>query len=467
MKKQLPSLLSLFATHAGKVSDKWSVYIAEYDRLFLSYRRLPVRLLEIGIQNGGSLEIWSKFFPAAKRLVGCDINPACVQLQFDDPKIAVVVANANTDEAQQHILVHSSSFDLIIDDGSHQSADIVRSFVRYFPHLNDGGLYVAEDLHCSYWQEYQGGIFEPHSSIAFFKLLADTINHEHWGVDKTRIELLRGFKRKYDIKLDEIVLTHIHSIEFVNSMCIIKKALPLSNVLGTRFIAGKLAAVDNAPVPLHGSNGSHPDQSSNQRSRRDADIEEELAVRIKEITKLNQAMSERDGEISSFHQTVAEREQTHVAQLSQARQQIETQLIQLAERERAFAQQLQAVQNALRQQQIEQNQRHAQETTEQIQLGQQETIRIAETLATSEREFGELLRVTQSCLTELRLAMTVSEREFESEITELQQTCNRLQENVRVTEKTLAGKSAELMALKKSAFWTALAPLRWMCRIRI
>ena len=293
MINQLPTLAQLFAEHSGKVSDKWSIYITEYDRLFQPYRDQPVRLLEIGIQNGGSLEIWSKYFTNAIKFIGCDINPDCAKLQFDDPRITVVVSDANTDETQRHILKLSPVFDLMIDDGSHHSGDIVRSFARYFPHLNDGGLYIAEDLHCSYWQDFEGGLFQPYSSIAFFKQLADTINHEHWGIDKSRIELLRSFNRQYNTRLDDVSLAHIHSIEFINSMCVVRKAIPADNVLGQRFISGTIALVDEAPIPLHGSSCSQPDQSINTWATKDVPVDE-LANQLQKIVSLNQAMSERD-----------------------------------------------------------------------------------------------------------------------------------------------------------------------------
>lgn len=300
------SLIDLFAEHSGKVSDKWSLYLTEYDRLLQPYRDQPSRLLEIGIQNGGSLEIWSKYFPSAEKFVGCDINPNCAQLQFDDPRIALVVANANSDEAEQQILAHSPKFDVIIDDGSHQSGDIVRSFARYFSHLSDGGLFIAEDLHCSYWQEFEGGIFQPYSSIAFFKRLADTINHEHWGVDKTRCELMRSFNREYDTRFDEITLAHIHSIEFINSMCVIRKAQPTDNVLGRRFVVGVDALIYQYPVPLYGTSTSQPDQSGNQWSARDLPVEEELTVRIQEVSHLNQAAHDKDVHINNLDHALAE-----------------------------------------------------------------------------------------------------------------------------------------------------------------
>src|SRR6266540_4439758 len=115
------TLERLYAVHVGKVSDKWSLYFNEYDRILDEYRNKPVRLLEIGIQNGGSLEIWSKYFKNAQKLVGCDINPDCARLTYDDPRVAVVLGDANSEPTQQEILGHAPIFDLIIDDGSHRS----------------------------------------------------------------------------------------------------------------------------------------------------------------------------------------------------------------------------------------------------------------------------------------------------------------------------------------------------------
>ena len=308
MKTQINTLKNVFAEHREKVSDKWSIYVAEYDRLFQVYRDQPIRLLEIGVQNGGSLEIWGKFFTNAEKLVGCDINPDCAQLQFEDPRITIILANANTDEAQDLILAHSSSLDIIIDDGSHQSGDIVRSFARYFDYLNDGGVYLAEDLHCSYWEDFEGGIFHPFSSIAFFKRLADTINHEHWGIERTRCDLLRSFNRKFNTTLNEITLAHIHSIEFLNSMCVNRKATRNDNILGKRFVAGTIALVCKDILQVRGTSSTTPDQVTNEWSTRDLPIEEELVVRIQEVDSLNQALNVHDEEITKLSQAHAERE---------------------------------------------------------------------------------------------------------------------------------------------------------------
>jgi glycosyltransferase involved in cell wall biosynthesis len=237
------SLHQLYAEHTGKVSDKWSLYLTEYDRLFDDYRDKPVRLLEIGIQNGGSLEIWSKYFSNASALIGCDINPDCARLSYDDPCIVVIVGDANAPNVREQVLLHSPQFDIIIDDGSHLSNDIIKSFALYFPRIAENGVFIAEDLHCSYWSQFEGGLFDPYSSISFFKRLADVINHEHWGIPKARADILRGIFTKHGCEVDAEALAQVHSVEFINSMCVVRKAPAADNGLSRRVIAGTIELV--------------------------------------------------------------------------------------------------------------------------------------------------------------------------------------------------------------------------------
>lgn len=263
MKVLTPSLHTLYRDHSGKVSDKWGIYLDIYQRLFQPYTNLPISLLEIGIQNGGSLEIWAKHFPVAQHFVGCDINPTCAGLRYDDSRIAVVVGDANTDSVEQQIAEHAVSFDIIIDDGSHISRDIVQSFTRYFKRVNNGGIFLAEDLHCSYWKEFDGGLFDPYSSIAFFKRLADVINHEHWGVPGTRGDILCSFFEEYACTIDEDVLASIHSIEFFNSVCVIRKECTVSNELGMRIFAGTTTFVSSEGLELPTGKTLPPTQTGN------------------------------------------------------------------------------------------------------------------------------------------------------------------------------------------------------------
>lgn len=304
------TLRQLYAEHRGKVSDKWESYLELYDGLFAGFRDEPVRLLEIGIQNGGSLELWSRYFPAATRLVGCDINDACARLIYDDPRLAVVVADANTDAAEEQIVSLAPSYEIVIDDGSHRSGDIIRSFSRYFPHLDDGGLYIVEDLHCSYWSHFEGGLFSPDSAISFFKRLVDVISYEHWGLDCSRASVLEGILGTYGVTIEEEILSHVHSVEFLNSVCVVRKQPPAENTLGNRVIAGKDEQIVPGRLVLRGSVCERFDQTR-VPSRRDpvvveAELREQLLQRDGRIDGLRRAVMERDAQLADLRQRLAE-----------------------------------------------------------------------------------------------------------------------------------------------------------------
>jgi GT2 family glycosyltransferase len=268
----------LVDVHTGKVFDKWSCYLEAYNRIFAPICDRELRLLEIGIQNGGSLEIWAKYFADAARIVGCDIDEACRALTFDDPRIQVVVGDINSPEVRDSIVSLGPFYDLIIDDGSHKSGDIIRSFVRYFPLLEEGGLFVVEDLHCSYWEAFDGGLLHPASSMAFFKRLADAVNHEHWGVLEGCASLFASFARIYDFDVGDSVLGTVESVHFSNSLCVIRKKTPAGAQLGSRIVVGNHAAVDAAPIAEANSLAKPMNQSSNQWSQVHPLPEDELTA---------------------------------------------------------------------------------------------------------------------------------------------------------------------------------------------
>ena len=97
----IKSLMQIYQEHNQKVSDKWSLYLKEYDSLFQTYRDQSISLLEIGIQNGGSLEIYDKYFEFAKVIIGCDIDASCKTLNYDSDKIKVIVGNANSQNIKE------------------------------------------------------------------------------------------------------------------------------------------------------------------------------------------------------------------------------------------------------------------------------------------------------------------------------------------------------------------------------
>lgn len=239
----------IFLSHKGKIADKWSSYLPIYDQVLRKFKNSPVNLLEIGIQNGGSLEIWSQYFHSAKNIVGCDIDQNCRKLKFAMENVSVVVGDANSPESISAIMNISNDFDIIIDDGSHESKDVVASFIEYFPKLKNDGVYIVEDLHTSYWKSYGGSLNKGSSSIDFFKNIIDILNFEHWEGGKSRAKHLGRFLNLKEESGFGEVLDQIHQISFFNSVCIIEKKSAENNNLGLRRILG-----DEVPVTVNSKN---------------------------------------------------------------------------------------------------------------------------------------------------------------------------------------------------------------------
>ena len=337
---KINELVSIHSSHEGKVSDKWESYLRQYDRILRPYRDESIDLLEIGVQNGGSLDVWATYFPKARKIIGCDINPKCGLLAFEDERISVIIGDATDKAVIEQVSSMIETPEVIIDDGSHFSSEIVKTFASYFPILASDGVYVVEDLHCSYWREYEGGLFHPYSSMAFLKALADVLNYQHWGLDAPPMKVLREFFDKYGIELTEETLAQIHSIEFVNSLCIIKKREPAQNVIGKQTVVGTEEQVLPGRLLLKGTESvPSPDQSQNPWQ----------TSLIEQIDTLSQAVAERDVQLSelALKESDLRNELSHLEQneaeltkqidtLSQAVAERDVQLSELALKERGL-----------------------------------------------------------------------------------------------------------------------------------
>ncbi|MDR0527237.1 MAG: class I SAM-dependent methyltransferase [Spirochaetaceae bacterium] len=207
----------VFKAHTGFVSNKWIHYFFIYDRIFSRFLSAgkPVTLLEIGVQNGGSLEIWKKYLPENSQIHGIDIDEKCLKLQFDSNIYFHLGSAADSDFMNQTF--KDIQFDIILDDGSHICKDVIKTFIDMFPKLKWGGMYVVEDMHTSYWKEYGGDLKKRGSSIEYFKNFIDVLNFDYIRIKKHNF-LKRSFrKRFYEFK------TMICEVSFFDSICKIDK----------------------------------------------------------------------------------------------------------------------------------------------------------------------------------------------------------------------------------------------------
>ena len=96
--------------------------------------------------------------------------------------VEILIGDQSDYSFLQTVVSKYKNFDIIVDDGSHQSKHIISSFKFLFPYLSKNGIYVIEDLQTSYIPRYGGSRFnlnKKKSSMNFLKSLTDSINYEN------------------------------------------------------------------------------------------------------------------------------------------------------------------------------------------------------------------------------------------------------------------------------------------------
>jgi hypothetical protein len=187
--KRLARLAGLFGARLDLLAalcgtDKYGLhhYTPVYEALARPLRRRRVTLLELGVGGyghglgGESLLMWEAYFRRG-RIYGVDIED---KTALSRGRVKVFQCSQTDRERLAALGQEIGPFDIVIDDGSHVSADQIASFPILWPFVKDGGWYVVEDVQTSYWPSYGGGTpgtpGHAASCMSFFKSLADSVN---------------------------------------------------------------------------------------------------------------------------------------------------------------------------------------------------------------------------------------------------------------------------------------------------
>lgn len=221
--------MSLFNKNDFKIigeqvkTDKVTVhgYDRFYNKEFEIYRNIPsIGILEIGVQNGESLQLWKQYFNHAF-IYGVDIDIE----KSDDRSTIFKIDQSKIDELQTIKNRINHEIYVINDDGSHIPEHQLLSFDYLFSNiLEEGGVYIIEDIETSYWKrgsiysyntEY--GLYHKSSIIEVFKKLVDYVNINFLSdEDKKSLDLKTNF-------ISSKTKNSILSINFSTNCIIIKK----------------------------------------------------------------------------------------------------------------------------------------------------------------------------------------------------------------------------------------------------
>ncbi len=133
--------------------DKWHHYFEIYERHLSRLRAASPTMLEIGVERGGSLEMWRQYFGGSARIYGLDVNPAA--RRHEDIATRIFIGDQADRGGLRDMLAQTGPLDLVIDDGGHTANQQITAFEEIYPTLGENGIYLVEDTHTSLW----GGSF--------------------------------------------------------------------------------------------------------------------------------------------------------------------------------------------------------------------------------------------------------------------------------------------------------------------
>lgn len=124
-------------------------YLDVYETLFSPIRTSCTRILEVGVFHGGSIDLWSNYFPNAE-VVGVDAeyNQLCYDFSSNN-RIKLFKQNAYDINFVESL--GYGTFDIVIDDGPHTHQSMKDFAAMYSKLLKPNGILVIEDIQSCDW----------------------------------------------------------------------------------------------------------------------------------------------------------------------------------------------------------------------------------------------------------------------------------------------------------------------------
>jgi hypothetical protein len=183
-------------------------------------RSKPIRMLEIGVFQGGSLRMWRDYLHPKSVIVGIDIEPECKRFEKVEQKVHVRIGGQQDISFLREVTEEFGPFDVILDDGSHMTSHMVESFRFLFGNaLTDSGIYIVEDVHSNYWMAYRDNRM---SFVDFTKILIDAM-HAHYQIAGSEANFRTGHQNRLTEVAVPAITPMLRRIEIFDSMVIVHR----------------------------------------------------------------------------------------------------------------------------------------------------------------------------------------------------------------------------------------------------
>jgi len=133
--------------------DHWLGYADHYEAHLprpTSKKKQPIRMLEIGVQSGGSVRLWKKCYGEQLHFTGLDIDNRCKRMKNKKENIHIVIGSQTNTSFLSQVCEKYGPFDIVIDDGGHTAHMIRTTMAAMLPSeacMREKSVYVVEDTH--------------------------------------------------------------------------------------------------------------------------------------------------------------------------------------------------------------------------------------------------------------------------------------------------------------------------------
>ena len=171
----------------SKLVNKFSHYHPIYERELSDLRNKSLTIFEIGVSQGGSLQMWKRFFGPYSTIIGIDVSERTKK--HEEERIHVRIGDQSDEKFLDGIIKEFGTPDVVIDDGSHIMKHVTKSFRYLYPRISKNGVYIVEDLYTAYLKEFGGGIDSPNNFVNISKDFVDQL----YACDVKGSELIPDF----------------------------------------------------------------------------------------------------------------------------------------------------------------------------------------------------------------------------------------------------------------------------------
>jgi cephalosporin hydroxylase len=142
----------------------------------------PNTVLEIGVESGGSMNLWAEFSASDAMCIGVDMDRKIEGLQYKNrsQKFNFIIGDSHKIETVEKVkaLLGDKKVDFLFIDGDHSEQGVSVDFEKYLPLVRTGGIIAFHDINTSENKEICEGVKKTWNNLKSAHKTEEFVNTE-------------------------------------------------------------------------------------------------------------------------------------------------------------------------------------------------------------------------------------------------------------------------------------------------